>query len=159
MYLSPTSSWWLKMTWHPISVRQLPTIILTITIMSNQSLRNIGINHIKAIKHYRADSRLAPSQWETALQCNAVSHWPGANLDSALHNVWESVGGPQSIYLHLRSIFSQLPSMVRNHLFNDWSNVLRKSRDHCRHSNSTLVVFLNRNQVVYSTVIEVRVPC
>ena len=32
----------------------------------------------------RADSRLAPSQWETALQSNAVSHWLGANLESAL---------------------------------------------------------------------------
>ena len=27
---------------------------------------------------YRADSRLAPSQWETLLQSNAVSHWLGA---------------------------------------------------------------------------------
>ena len=31
-----------------------------------------------------ADSRLAPSQWET-LQSNTVSHWLGANLESALH--------------------------------------------------------------------------
>ena len=33
---------------------------------------------------HRADSRLAPSQWETSLQSNAVSHWLGANLESAL---------------------------------------------------------------------------
>ena len=32
----------------------------------------------------RADPRLAPSQWETSLQSNAVSHWLGANLESAL---------------------------------------------------------------------------
>ena len=32
----------------------------------------------------RADSRLAPRQWETSLQSNAVSHWLGANLESAL---------------------------------------------------------------------------
>ena len=32
----------------------------------------------------RADSRLAPSHWETALLCNDVSHWLGANLESAL---------------------------------------------------------------------------
>ena len=31
-----------------------------------------------------ADSRPAPSQWETSLQSNAVSHWLGANLESAL---------------------------------------------------------------------------
>ena len=32
----------------------------------------------------RADSRFAPSQWETALPCNGVSHWLGASLESAL---------------------------------------------------------------------------
>ena len=31
-----------------------------------------------------ADSRFAPSQWETLLQSNAVSHWLGTNLESAL---------------------------------------------------------------------------
>ena len=36
---------------------------------------------------YRADSRLAPSQWETSLQSNAVSHWLGANLESALQYI------------------------------------------------------------------------
>ena len=30
----------------------------------------------------RADSRFAPSQWETALLCNDVSHWLGASLAS-----------------------------------------------------------------------------
>ena len=33
---------------------------------------------------YRAGSRLAPSQWETSLQSNAVSRWMGANLESVL---------------------------------------------------------------------------
>ena len=32
----------------------------------------------------RADSRIDTSQWETSLQSNAVSHWLGANLESAL---------------------------------------------------------------------------
>ena len=32
----------------------------------------------------RADSRFAPRQWETALLCDDVSHWLGANLESAL---------------------------------------------------------------------------
>ena len=31
-----------------------------------------------------ADSRFAPSQWDTSLQSNAVSHWLGANLEPAL---------------------------------------------------------------------------
>ena len=33
---------------------------------------------------YKADSRFVPSQWVTALLCNAVSYWLGANLESAL---------------------------------------------------------------------------
>ena len=33
----------------------------------------------------RVDSRLAPSQRETSLQSNAISHWLGAHLDSALY--------------------------------------------------------------------------
>ena len=33
---------------------------------------------------YRADSRFVPRQWELSLQSNAVSHWLGANLESAL---------------------------------------------------------------------------
>ena len=37
------------------------------------------------LMYNRADSRFVPSQWETALQSNAVPHWLGANLESALH--------------------------------------------------------------------------
>ena len=33
---------------------------------------------------HRADSRFAPSQWETALLCNDISYWLGASLESAL---------------------------------------------------------------------------
>ena len=33
---------------------------------------------------FRTDSRFAPSQWETSSQSNVVSHWLGANLESAL---------------------------------------------------------------------------
>ena len=32
----------------------------------------------------RTDSKFALSQWETALLCNALSHWLGSNLESAL---------------------------------------------------------------------------
>ena len=34
----------------------------------------------------KADSRLAPSQWEMSLQSNAISHWLGKNLESALNS-------------------------------------------------------------------------
>ena len=32
---------------------------------------------------FRTHSRFAPSQWETALLCNDVTHWLGASLESA----------------------------------------------------------------------------
>ena len=31
-----------------------------------------------------SNARLAPSQWETSLHSNTVSHWPSANLESVL---------------------------------------------------------------------------
>ena len=40
--------------------------------------------YVTGLVQYRADSRFAPSQWETSLQSNAISHWLGASLESAL---------------------------------------------------------------------------
>ena len=37
------------------------------------------------VTHWSLDSRFVPSQWETALLCNDVSHWLSSNLESALH--------------------------------------------------------------------------
>ena len=42
-----------------------------------------GCNY-KFSNSYRVDSRFVPSQWETSLQSNGVSHWLVANLESAL---------------------------------------------------------------------------
>ena len=39
---------------------------------------------LQSQKKSRTDFRFAPSQLETALLCNDVSHWLGANLESAL---------------------------------------------------------------------------
>ena len=39
------------------------------------------------ILNYRASSMFAPSQWETALFCNDVSHWVGASLGSAMNYI------------------------------------------------------------------------
>ena len=35
---------------------------------------------------HSADSRFAPSQWETAFLCNNISHWLGPNLETALYS-------------------------------------------------------------------------
>ena len=44
--------------------------------------RSPTIHELIAMCHvtHRADSRFAPSQWETSLQNNAVSHWLGVNV-------------------------------------------------------------------------------
>ena len=57
--------------------------IIIIWMRAKLNLHQSSIS-IDSIHVPRADSRLAPSQWETSLQCNAVSHWLGANLESAL---------------------------------------------------------------------------
>ena len=42
---------------------------------------------------HRADSRFAPSQWEMSLQSNAISHWLGTNLESALYALTGTTDG------------------------------------------------------------------
>ena len=45
----------------------------------------LGVSRSSITQHFvclQADSRFAPSQWETALHCNDVSHWLGASLES-----------------------------------------------------------------------------
>ena len=41
---------------------------------------------LRMLCNLRADSRLAPNQWETSLQSNTTSHWLGANLKSPLRD-------------------------------------------------------------------------
>ena len=52
--------------------------------MSSMLFAGMTYTHPQKYHYHRADSRLAPSQWETSLLCNDVSHWLGANLESAL---------------------------------------------------------------------------
>ena len=72
-------SWWDKSSGLAASYWQFPIICL-----SDQPLIPL-----LGLRHPRNDSRFAPSQWETALLCNAVSHWLGANLESVLHPLSE----------------------------------------------------------------------
>ena len=48
----------------------------------------------------RADSRFVPSQWETPLQSNTVSHWLGANLETALQNYLSRVSQSMWYWTH-----------------------------------------------------------
>ena len=45
------------------------------------------------VMQIRADSRFVPSQWQTALLCNDVSHWLGASLESALISIHLAIIG------------------------------------------------------------------
>ena len=51
---------------------------------------------------YIVDSRLAPSQGETSLQSNAVSHWLGTNLESALHWIARDIGVIYTLQINCR---------------------------------------------------------
>ena len=71
---------------------------------------------------FRADSRFAPSQWETPLQSNAVSQWLGASLESSLtftdpylndglSNRWTNTafkGKPYTAIYFLKQVYIQL---------------------------------------------------
>ena len=49
-------------------------------IIIMQLVMVVSIYHMR----YRGDSRFVPSQWETAMLCNDVSHWLDAGLQPAL---------------------------------------------------------------------------
>ena len=50
------------------------------------SLQSNAVSHWLGA-NLESDSRLAPSQWERSLQSNATSHWLGTNLESACLNI------------------------------------------------------------------------
>ena len=52
----------------------------------------------------RACVGFAPSQWETSLQSNAVSHWLGANLESAMQDPGLGLPGRTGLFQFLLTI-------------------------------------------------------
>ena len=91
---------------------------LSQSLLANQSLHLGGIweppttiplptqqlHHEWAPTH-RVDSRFAPSQWESALLCNDISHWLGASLISALykHSSVFIYSNKRTYLVHLRT--------------------------------------------------------
>ena len=80
-------SWWtnnpfasaasdLRCLWHHLT-RNLWTL-LGLVMFEYIVYREVGYN-------CRVDSRLVPSQWGMALQCNDIAHWLGASVESALN--------------------------------------------------------------------------
>ena len=61
------------------------------------------------ISMIRADSRSAPSRWEKVLYCNAVSHWLGANLESAM---WITARDAAVTILRWMVLYHGMPQLV-----------------------------------------------
>ena len=73
--------------------------------------------HCKTCVNCRADSRFAPSQWETALLCNDVSHWLGASLWSALNWKRRKYGGePDVMFLQSGLVAVTICAWISNHM-------------------------------------------
>ena len=68
--------------------------------------------------YIRANFRLAPSQWETSLQSNTVSHWLGANLESTLYTIcwWRIITVGQRKKVTAVTFF-RCPTVIMN-----WNN-------------------------------------
>ena len=92
-------------------------------------------NEIPIYTH-RADSRFAPSQWETALLCNDISHWLGTNLDSALHT--QSTRNQLEHYndIIMRVMASQITSLTIVY----WT--IYSGTDQRKHQSSALLAFV-----------------
>ena len=65
-------------------LKSLKSVNFPWTVSNLSQTRQISLTFPGLGGKPRADSRLAPSQWEPSLQSNAVSHWLGTNLESAL---------------------------------------------------------------------------
>ena len=67
---------------HPIAKRAIYGVFRELNVLCHFCIIQNNI----LIFTNRANSRFAPSQWETSLQSNAVTHWLGAeDLESALY--------------------------------------------------------------------------
>ena len=69
--------------WRKIIMQKSHAIYASMHIHYTNQLSFLSLKKNSQFTWYRADSRFASCQWETTLQSNAVSHWLGANLESA----------------------------------------------------------------------------
>ena len=81
----PTKSYYLNQCWpsfvSPYGITRGQWVNVSPPMVFREKLIFAWPFHFTA---YRAQSKIVPSQWETWLQCNHVSHWLGAYLDWSL---------------------------------------------------------------------------
>ena len=84
---------------------------------------------------FRVDFRFAPSQWETVLLCNNVSHWLGTSVESALYLLESGIYHPPLCKTY-----------ISPHAFLIWFNTLRL-RQNGRYFPDAIFkcIFLNEN--------------
>ena len=87
----------------PLGAKASAAIIVTGTILIS--------------RYSRAVSRFVASLWETALLCNAVSHWLGASLESALYRGEYSSDAVKTLGFQLPKTFSCSSSKFHRILF------------------------------------------
>ena len=80
---------------------------------------NLWTQEYRVVQWSRAVSRFAPSQWETALLCNDVSHWLGANLESALMKYVDRRHCTWGFYKMLPWVSSQINSCCAGFILRD----------------------------------------
>ena len=85
LYCSVSMSWYVRKI-YIATFEDYPVLMSWFVLKKiHASVWYCGIDsHLVSELLYRADSEFAPSQWEMSLQSNTISHWLGANLESAL---------------------------------------------------------------------------
>ena len=83
------NSSWTTNIWWKVLCDSWSTFIMYLWLIKYWNVQmNVSLYWRPHIIQFTADPRLAPSQWETSLQSNDISHWLGANLESALQFMW-----------------------------------------------------------------------
>ena len=109
---------------------------VTIYFRVRQNTSTYTTSSSRALSHTRADSRLAPSQWETSLQSNAVSHWLGTNLESALHTILSAI----IVWLHYDDVIMSMMASRITSLMMIYSSVYLGA-DQRKHQSSASLAF------------------
>ena len=75
----------LEINCNDIRIKIQKFLLICLIKMDSSIVLSCNITNHPECYIFRANSRFVPSQWEKAFQCNDVSHWLGASLESDLY--------------------------------------------------------------------------
>ena len=127
-FLLPQQSHSMWFWWHQWCKAVYATLVLYATLRTSEWVQCVGLSMCGSLfEHdnfsskysqysrcpvaHRADSRFVPSQWEMSLQSNAISHWLGANLKSALSTSLR-VGSELSVVSSVSDLYSTIVTVT-----------------------------------------------